>query len=243
MPLPCRHARRRPPVALPLLLLLALALALAAASAATARPSSAARPHGKAVTARVLVAGFTHRRAHGARGLGLRPRRHGGTTRPGTTQPAAPVSSASSPAPAPTPAGALGTLVQTVVPDVILPLPATTPDPVAPDPAPAPVAPSVLGIQTFDTPSYRMLLSRPTVTAGTVRLQLRNGGEDEHNVLLTRSDGTGDAIPIALTAPGTTRTLSVRLEPGRYRLLCTLQTPVVHDSAGMHATLDVSAAP
>ncbi len=98
---------------------------------------------------------------------------------------------------------------------------------------------ATLGVQTLDTPDYRMLLSRTSVRAGGVRVQLRNGGEDPRNLLLQRADSSGDALAVPLTSPGATATQTFGLAAGTYRLFCTLTAPVVHDAAGMHATLTV----
>ncbi|WP_354701488.1 hypothetical protein DSM112329_01804 [Paraconexibacter sp. AEG42_29] len=150
-----------------------------------------------------------------------------------TTPPAAPAPPATTTVPAtPTvPATTTGTTGTTP------PTPPTgTTTPTLPDP---PVTPS-LGIQVDETPTYRMLLSRTSVVAGPVRLQLVNTGEDPHNALVVRTDGTGDAIVIPQTDPGRTASRSVTLGAGDYRLYCTLTTPVVHETAGMRATLTVT---
>jgi hypothetical protein len=99
---------------------------------------------------------------------------------------------------------------------------------------------SVLGVQVTETPAYRMLLSRPTVSAGAVRIQLRNNGEDAHNALLVRTDGLGVALAVALTLPGASSTQTVTLAAGGYRLFCTLLSPVVHEAAGMRAAFTVT---
>ncbi|PTL55603.1 hypothetical protein [Paraconexibacter algicola] len=119
------------------------------------------------------------------------------------------------------------------------PSPTATPTP-TPTPDPAPVSIPAVGVVLRDTPAYRATLSRPTVAAGRVRLQVQNAGEDPHDLVVLRDeDGSGAAI-FPLTAPSTTRTSTVTLRSGTYTLFCTLTAPVVHRDAGMRATLVVS---
>lgn len=120
--------------------------------------------------------------------------------------------------------------------DTAAPVPATTP---APPSLPTP-PPATLGVQASETPAYRMLLSRTSVAAGEVRVQLRDTGEDPHNLVIGRADGTGDAVAVPLTQPGASTTQTVRLRAGTYRLYCSLTAPVVHETAGMRATLTVT---
>lgn len=103
-----------------------------------------------------------------------------------------------------------------------------------------PAGPATLGIQVDETPAYTMVLSRQSVPSGSVRLQLQNAGEDPHNVLLAPADGSDGGVVLPLTDPGRTATRTVTLAPGTYRLFCTLITPVVHEAAGMRATLTVA---
>jgi hypothetical protein len=213
-----------PPRRLFAVLLLAPVTSAGTVGAVQARPAAktAREPVHAKPAARVVAEAFAHRRAHGASGLT-------GPTRPGSAAPA----TAATPAPV-SPEPAVPGPLSPVVTD-----PLTSPAVGAPVPS-TPTASTALGVQALDTPNYRMLLSRVSVPAGTVRLQLQNGGEDDHNLLLTRTDGTGDAIAVPLTAPGTNRTSILQLTAGTYRLFCTLTTPVVHDTAGMHATLIVT---
>lgn len=115
----------------------------------------------------------------------------------------------------------------------------TTTSPASPSGGPDAVV--ALGVQVSETPDYVMRLSRASVPAGNVTVQLQNTGEDEHNVRIVRSDGTGVATELPDVQPGGTVTRTVRFTPGRYRLACTLTAPTSHDDAGMHATLTVTA--
>ena len=82
---------------------------------------------------------------------------------------------------------------------------------------------------------YRM--SRTTVPAGTVIVELVNFGEDEHDFRLRRLDGRR-VYRIAKVAPGERRSRRLRLAPGRYRIWCGVGD---HRKRGMTATLRVKA--
>jgi len=116
--------------------------------------------------------------------------------------------------------------------------PATTAD-AGSTPATAP-APATLGVRVSETPTYRATLSRIAVAAGAVRIQLQNEGEDDHDLRITRIDDTAVAGYLSLTSPGRTRSTTLTLDPGTYRLACTLQAPVNHADAGMRSTLTVT---
>ena len=81
--------------------------------------------------------------------------------------------------------------------------------------------------------NYR--LSRVRIPAGPVRIELANFGQDEHDLRLRRIGGKKVyKLPSAL--PGERHTLSARLQPGLYRLKCTLAD---HAERGMRAELRV----
>jgi hypothetical protein len=81
--------------------------------------------------------------------------------------------------------------------------------------------------------NYR--LSRVRVPAGKVRIELANFGQDEHDLRLRKIGGSRVyQLPSAL--PGQRQTLTARLEPGLYRLKCTLAD---HAARGMRAELRV----
>jgi plastocyanin len=108
-----------------------------------------------------------------------------------------------------------------------------------------PTTPAVtsVGVTLKDTPSYLAQLSRASVTAGSVTVQLQNRGEDPHNLRVVPTDHDGATIDFPLTDPGATATRAITLTPGTYYLFCTLTVPVNHAGAGMNATLTVTAAP
>jgi hypothetical protein len=96
----------------------------------------------------------------------------------------------------------------------------------------------------------RYTLSRPCVTAGTVRVQLENQGEDPHHVFV-RAAGSGSTAPAyripddpplyeldawdGMGAPPTAEA-DIALTPGDWYLWCDL---LLHEEQGMSATLQV----
>ena len=97
---------------------------------------------------------------------------------------------------------------------------------------PAEAAPSRLLVESRE---FNLVLSRPSVKAGTAIVQLANRGEDPHDLRLRRIRGRGGGV-VAETLPGEVGEWEGRLRRGRYRLWCTLEG---HRSSGMRATLRV----
>jgi len=82
---------------------------------------------------------------------------------------------------------------------------------------------------------FRYSLSRQTIRAGWAVIELRNVGEDAHDLRLRRVGGSRVyAWPVA--QPGDVVDRSVKLLPGRYRLYCSVAN---HRTLGMQATLVV----
>jgi plastocyanin len=84
---------------------------------------------------------------------------------------------------------------------------------------------------------YAIAIYRPRVRPGRLKLNIRNLGEDVHDLVVKRAGrrvgGTGTVI-----RPGATATLRLTLRaPGRYLLVCTVAD---HERRGMRATLTVS---
>lgn len=130
------------------------------------------------------------------------------------------------------------------------PVPGTsTPAPASPAPT-DPVTPiltdvlaplsTAVGLRLADTPSYLAVLTRLTAPAGTVRLQVRNDGEDPHDLRVERVATGAGVAHLDPLAPGATSTRTLDLAPGEYRLFCTFGAPVDHSDAGMRATLTVT---
>ncbi len=82
---------------------------------------------------------------------------------------------------------------------------------------------------------FSLTLSRPRLRAGEVRIQLINRGEDDHDLLAYRDDA--HSWRFRVTRPGEALTRTLRLGPGRYSLICTLEG---HQALGMEASLRVT---
>jgi hypothetical protein len=109
--------------------------------------------------------------------------------------------------------------------------------PVAPGPQqPAPGAPALPSFVSVAAREFSLTLSRPLVGAGDVRIELRNNGEDPHNLVVSPD---GEHTPLAAFSeldPGLYERRAVALAPGRYRLWCSLE---FHEGLGMSVTLRV----
>jgi uncharacterized cupredoxin-like copper-binding protein len=80
--------------------------------------------------------------------------------------------------------------------------------------------------------------SQPVVAAGWVHFEGYNRGMDDHDMQLIGPHGVIDTVYMV---PGATGSLTVKLPPGRYQLICSLYagTPESHYAKGMHAWLTV----
>ena len=82
---------------------------------------------------------------------------------------------------------------------------------------------------------FRYALSRQTIKAGWAVIELRNAGQDAHDLRLRRVGGTRIYVwPVS--QPGAVVDRTVKLLPGRYRLYCGVAN---HRALGMQATLVV----
>jgi hypothetical protein len=109
---------------------------------------------------------------------------------------------------------------------------APAPDPHDPPP-PAPVLSSFVSVAARE---FSLTLSRPLVGTGGVRIELRNNGEDPHNLVVS-PDGTHTPLASFSTLdPGRYERRTVALAPGRYQLWCSLEG---HEALGMSVTLRV----
>jgi hypothetical protein len=83
---------------------------------------------------------------------------------------------------------------------------------------------------------WRISLYRSKVPTGRVKFNVRNFGEDGHDLAVRTAEGRVLGMLPELR-PGRTRTLTLRLrKPGRYRLFCSLEG---HAALGMRAVLRV----
>jgi len=107
--------------------------------------------------------------------------------------------------------------------------PAPAPPP-TPEPEPEPNRVSIKGAE------YYFVLSRPSVRAGEVTVELNNQGEDPHNLNI-RPDGS-DAEPLTLPETDSLQrsVATFDLPAGKYRLWCSLPE---HEERGMAASLTV----
>ena len=206
----CTHGR--------LALLLALALALAVAG--TARGGTAAR-HSASVRAHHCKRS-AHRRKGRARcrrtpARAPRPKAH--TNAPAGAGPPASGGIDGTP-PVSSPGGNPGSAGAVQAP----------PEAGSPEPAP----PSVPHVQVIAV-EYGLTLSRSSVPAGKVVLELVNRGQDEHNLNAAPLEGPLTAS-IANTASGAVVDETLEMRPGSYTLFCSLPD---HEQKGMKATLVV----
>jgi hypothetical protein len=103
-----------------------------------------------------------------------------------------------------------------------------------PPPLVAPAAPArVLAFAD----EFRFSSSRGAVPAGRLRLQLKNIGEDDHDLRIVGPRGTPRAAT-GVVRPGRVGQIRVRLPRGRYTLICTVAD---HEERGMRGTLVVKA--
>jgi hypothetical protein len=83
---------------------------------------------------------------------------------------------------------------------------------------------------------FSLTLSRPLVGKGSVRVELRNNGEDPHNLVVSPEGTHTPLSSFSTLGPGTYERRSVTLAPGRYQLWCSLEG---HEAKGMSVTLRV----
>jgi hypothetical protein len=147
------------------------------------------------------------------------------TTKKTTSAPSVPVASSATPSAPAAP----------VAPSAAAPVaapPVVTPAPVVDDPAPT----ALTRLQTTAR-EWSLTLSRPSIAAGALSLQLVNAGEDAHDLHIRPASGGADALSASTTQPGTNTTISGSLPAGTYTLYCSLPN---HETLGMHATLTVT---
>jgi hypothetical protein len=82
---------------------------------------------------------------------------------------------------------------------------------------------------------FRYTLSRQVIRAGPAIIELRNMGEDAHDLRLRRVGGTR-VYRWPITQAGATIDRELVLRPGTYRLTCAIAD---HAARGMVATLRV----
>ncbi|HEY8029974.1 MAG TPA: hypothetical protein VIE38_10745 [Gaiellaceae bacterium] len=96
------------------------------------------------------------------------------------------------------------------------------------------VAPPPARVQVV-AQEFSFVLSRQWIRAGTAIIELRNAGEDAHDLRMRRVGGTRVyAWPV--TQAGAVVDETVKLVPGRYLLYCSIAD---HRALGMSAVLMV----
>lgn len=109
------------------------------------------------------------------------------------------------------------------------------PAPQEPGP-PAPPDPVLASFVSVAAREFSLTLSRPLVGKGSVRVELRNNGEDPHNLVVSPEGTHTPLSSFSTLGPGTYERRSVTLAPGRYQLWCSLEG---HEAKGMSVTLRV----
>lgn len=105
---------------------------------------------------------------------------------------------------------------------------------------PKPALPRVVSV---DEVEYALNASRTVVTAGRVKFNVYNRGQDDHDLVIY--DGSGAELGKSILLPGATDQLVVTLPAGEYRVVCSLfaGTPVSHETLGMKFVLRVESPP
>ena len=93
---------------------------------------------------------------------------------------------------------------------------------------------SVLGSE------YSFGLSKRTIRAGRVRIQLRNSGTEVHDLRVRKASRKGPTFSVPLVRPGRRSTIVPKLKAGRYYLWCNVGG---HEELGMNIILRVKPKP
>jgi plastocyanin len=190
---------------------LALALGLFAISRPSAHAATTCAKHAKRVV--------KHVKRHGKRKKVVRVK-HYWTCQEVATPAPTPTS------PAPTPSSP-PVQAPPVEPPVVIP----TPEP----------EPNALGVAADDRGGVKKYtLTRETVRAGQLTVQLQNKGEDPHDMDIQKvgpsGEPLGEVVKVPVTEPGANTDASVTVEAGEYRMWCDLFS---HAKEGMEATVKV----
>jgi hypothetical protein len=119
----------------------------------------------------------------------------------------------------------------------VAPGPSYAPAPLPEQPQPpTPDTPALSRFVSVAAREFSLTLSRPLVGTGAVTVELRNSGEDPHNLVVSPEGTHSPLASFSEIAPGTYERRSVTLAPGRYQLWCSLE---FHEGLGMSTTLRV----
>jgi hypothetical protein len=112
--------------------------------------------------------------------------------------------------------------------------PAPTPSPSPPPPAPEPEPEAEANRLAVKSAEHYFVLSRPSVKAGEVTIELNNRGEDPHNLNLRLEGEEGAPLEIPETQSLQRSVETFELPAGSYRLWCSLPE---HEEKGMYTSL------
>ena len=101
---------------------------------------------------------------------------------------------------------------------------------------PSPGAPAPPRFVSVAAREFSLTLSRPLVGTGAVTVELRNSGEDPHNLVVSPEGTHSPLATFSEIDPGTYERRSVSLAPGRYQLWCSVE---FHEGLGMSTSLRV----
>lgn len=121
---------------------------------------------------------------------------------------------------------------QPAMPAIAPPAPTSLPPPSEPEPEPEPEA-NRLAVKSAE---FYFVLSRPSVKAGEVTIELNNRGEDPHNLNLRLEGDEGAPHELPETGSLERSVASFDLPDGKYRLWCSLPE---HEEKGMYTSLQV----
>jgi plastocyanin len=133
------------------------------------------------------------------------------------------------------PAAGIGTPVSAPPTGEAAPAPTGTPPSAAGDGTATPAIPVAARLQAT-TREWSITLSRPSIAAGAVTLELVNRGEDAHDLHVRPAAGGADILSVARTESLGLAHAEGTLPAGSYTLYCSLPG---HEAAGMRATLSV----
>jgi hypothetical protein len=133
------------------------------------------------------------------------------------------------------PAASFGTPVSAPATGEAAPAATATPPSAAGDGTATPAIPVAARLQAT-TREWTITLSRPSIPAGAVTLELVNRGEDAHDLHVRPAAGGADVLSVVRTESLGLADADGTLPAGSYMLYCSLPG---HEAAGMRATLSV----
>lgn len=200
-----------------ILALVALALAMATATTASAAPAESGEHAAKAKPKRHCPAGRKGRPCRRR----VRCARRAGARRPKRCR-----SKARKRSPSPAPGSS---------PGPVLPGPPPGSSPPADGGPPPPGPGRAMSVAAYE---FSLVTSRALLASGSQTIELRNRGEDPHNLVISPDDESH--TPLVTwdeQEPGTFVVKDTGLSPGRYLLWCSLEG---HEALGMSTTVQVA---